>query len=99
MRLVDELRALRPQLIADAFEHAANQWHNFEEKVRRAAANGGRAVLLQPYDKTPLARAVAAAVAARAEVEGFRISRIKQEPDSMAQALGASEGVVWKVSW
>ncbi len=99
MRLIDELRSSRPQVIADLLEQAVNYWSDIEDRMRAAAKRGMNYVTLAPKDATPGARAVCAAVAERAKAEGFKVTRINREPDAVAAALGAAEGVAWKVSW
>lgn len=98
-RLIDELRGARPMVIAEALEQAHNHWPDVEQMMRKAACRGNNFVIIKPSDRTPLQRAICAAVAEKAKSEGFKVERLVNEPDAMSAALGASEGAEWKLSW
>lgn len=99
-RLIDELRSARPHVIADVLERAVEHWSHIEDMMRRNAARGNNFVILAPEDRSPAARAICAAVAAKAEIEGFHVQRIVRQPDALSAAMGASpSAVVWRVSW
>ncbi len=92
MTLAEELRGQHAQVVADSLSDAHDSWDEFQKTARRMAAQGMRSMSLYPADKTPRARAVAAAVAVRAEAEGFKVER------GLTQAWGATVPL-WKVSW
>jgi hypothetical protein len=92
--LGDELRAQRPQVIADCMEAAEKAWAGAVESMRRAASLGSRKIRLMPKNNDPAGRATTAAVAVRAEAEGLKVTRF-EEPASMWSAGGP----VWEVSW
>lgn len=99
MRLIDELRASRPQVIADALEAATKFWSTIENRLRNAALQGETSIRVQPANPTPLARAICAAVVEKARIEGFKVSRIVHDPDRVSAALGETEGVEWRIAW
>lgn len=83
MSLIEDLRARHAEAVANAMEEAQNVWVQFQSAASGVATKGGRHVYIQPGD-VPIRRAAAAAVAARARIEGFTTQRI---------------GPNWRISW